>query len=187
MGDAAEARCTVRTSADSLPFLDRISGALHLAAALAGAALLGGSPWIAMYDRLPEPPGWANLAHVAIGLASLPIGAAYVAGCLSGQRRHECFPWLGGDLAAVGRDLAGIFRGRLPSVEGGGLLPMLEGLLLLGLLAAAITGAAWFFTQGTETAAIAREWHIVAARAFALLLLLHVVGVGLHLLDFVGD
>ena len=167
--------------------LDRLNGPLHLLVALAAAWLILGSPWIGMYDRMPEEPGWTNLAHVVVGFAALAIGVAYTAAVAQGGRWREYFPWLGGDLGAVGRDLAGLVRGRLPTVEGGGLLPLIEGLLLLALLGAGATGAGWFLVQGTETAAALREWHIVAARACATLALLHLAGVALHLLDFVRD
>lgn len=167
--------------------LDRLNGPLHLLVANAAAWLILGSPWIGMYDRVPDEPGWTNLAHVAVGFAALGAGIVYAAAVVQGGRWREYFPFLGGDLGAVGRDLAGIFRGRLPTVEGGGLLPMLEGLLLLALLAAGATGAAWFLVQATETAAALREWHIVAARAFAALMLAHLAGVALHLLDFVRE
>ncbi len=169
------------------PLLDRLNGPLHLAVALAGVWLLASSPWIGMYDRLPQPAGWANLAHAAVGFAALLAGAVYAAGCAQGGRWRQYFPWAGGDIGAVGRDVTGLVRGRLPTVEDGGLLPLIEGLLLLALLAAAATGAAWFFVQGTEAAAALREQHIVAARALGVLLALHLVGVALHLLDFVRD
>jgi len=165
------------------PLLDRLNGPLHLAVALGALWLFASSPWIGMYDRLPEPPGWINLAHVAVGLAALVSAAVYAAGCVQGGRWRELFPWAGGDLAAVGRDLAGLARGRLPAVEGGGLFPLIEGLLLVALLATALTGAAWLLLPGTEAAAALREQHVFAARACGGLLALHVVGVALHLLD----
>lgn len=167
--------------------LDRLNGPLHLSVALAAAWLILSSPWIGMYQRMPEEPGWINLAHVVVGFAALAIGVLYAAAVAQGGRWREYFPWLGGDLGAVGRDITGIFRGRLPAVEGGGLLPMIEGLLLLVLLAAGMTGAAWYFVQGSETAVVLREAHILAARACAALVLLHFIGVALHLLDFVRD
>jgi len=167
--------------------LDRLNGPLHLAVALAGAWLLGTSPWIGMYQRMPEEPDWINLGHVTVGFAALLLGGAYTAGCVQGGRWREYFPWAGGDLGAVGRDLAGILRGRLPTVEGGGLLPMIEGLLLLALLAAGLTGAAWYFAQGSDAAVLLREQHVFAARAFGGLMLLHVVGVALHLVDLVRE
>jgi hypothetical protein len=170
-----------------LLLLDRINGPLHLAAALAGAWLLGTSPWIGMYHRMPSTPDWLNLGHVSVGFAALAIGAAYTTGCARGGRWREYFPWAGGEFAAVGRALAGIFRGRVPAVEGGALFPLVEGLLLLALLAAGLTGAAWYFVQGTDAAVLLREQHIVAARAFGVLMLLHLVGVALHFLDFVRE
>jgi len=36
--------------------------------------------------------------------------------------------------------------------EGGGLFAAIEGLLLLAVLLAAVTGAAWFLVQGSTTA-----------------------------------
>jgi Prokaryotic cytochrome b561 len=167
--------------------LDRLNGPLHLAVALAGTWLVASSPWVGMYQQMPGEPGWVNLGHVTVGFAALVLGVVYTVGCVQGGRWREYFPWLGGDLGAVGRDLAGIFRGRLPTVEGGGLFPMVEGLLLLVLLAAGLTGAVWFFTQGSDTAVTLREQHIIAARAFGVLMLLHFVGVALHLLDFVRE
>lgn len=167
--------------------LDRLNGPLHFGVALAAAWLVLSSPWIGMYDRMPEEPGWVTLAHVVIGFVALPIGAAYAAAVVQGGRWREYFPWLGGDLGAVGRDIFGIFRGRVPTVEGGGLLPMIEGLLLLALLIAGATGAAWFFVQGSEAAVALRDAHILAGRACAALLLLHLIGVALHLLDFVRE
>jgi len=167
--------------------LDRLNGPLHLVLALAAAWLIFGSPWIGMYDRVPDEPGWTELAHVTVGLVALAAGIVYAASVIQGGRWREYFPWLGGDMGAVGRDLAGLIRGRLPAVEGGGLLPLIEGLLLLTFLLAAVTGGIWFFVPGTDAAVALREWHIVAARACAVLALLHVAGVALHLLDFVRD
>jgi hypothetical protein len=180
-------RWPTATAVDVLRLLDRFNGALHLGVTVTAAWLVLGSPWIGMYDRLPEGAGFGNLAHVGAGIAALLLGLAYLAACIGGGRRRELFPWLGGDLTAVGRDLAGIFRGRVPTVEGGGLLPLVEGFLLLALIAAGLTGALWLAVQGSELAAMLREQHIVAARAFVVLLLLHVIGVALHLLDFIRD
>jgi hypothetical protein len=88
-------------------------------------------------------------------------------------------------MGEVWRDLAGLVRGQMPSVEGGGLFALIEGLLLVALLAAGITGALWLVTAGTSEAVGWRDWHIGAARTAAALLLLHFVTVSLHLLDFI--
>jgi hypothetical protein len=167
--------------------LDRLNGPLHLGLALAVAWLILGSPWIGMYQQMPEEADWINTSHVVLGFAALAMGVVYTAGCMQGGRWRQYLPWLGGDLAAVGGDLTGLLRGRLPTVEGGGLLALIEGLLLLATLAAGLSGAAWFVVQGAEAAVAWREVHIVAARSCAALVLLHVLGVALHLLDFVRD
>jgi len=167
--------------------LERLSGALHLTLALSTLGLLAGSPWLRMYRHLPEAAGVANLAHVGLGLTVALLTPLYLVHCSLGQRRQLCFPWLSGHMAAVTRDIAGLARGRLPAAEGGGLLAMLEGLLLLSLLATGITGTGWLLVQGSQAAAAWCDVHVVCARVFAALLLLHVVGVSLHLLDFVRN
>jgi len=97
------------------------------------------------------------------------------------------FPWVAPQIRTVGSDLAGLLRRRIPAAEGGGLFGLIEGLLLLALLATAATGAAWFMAQGTDAAVSWRGQHILAARGLIGLLVLHVVTVSLHLLDFVGE
>jgi hypothetical protein len=165
--------------------LERLSGALHLTLALCGVCLLASSPWLRMVRHLPASPGFVNLSHVVLGLVVALLLPAYLAHCFQGERRQLCFPWLTGHLDAVARDLAGLVQGQLPATEGGGLLAMLEGLLLLALLATALSGAGWLAVQGSQAALAWYELHVSCARVFAGLLLLHVLGVSLHLLDFV--
>ena len=74
-----------------------------------------------------------------------------------------------------------------PASEGGGLFATIEGLLLLALIAAAFSGALWWLGGGSESAVVWRGHHIVAARAFAVLMVIHVVAVSLHLVDLVRD
>lgn len=167
--------------------LDRLTNPLHAVIALACTWLVVSSPWLGMYHWLPEAPGLVNGSHVVLGLAMLPLGLVYVAACTLGGRWRLYFPWLGGQAAAVGRDLAGILRGERPGSEGGGLFATIEGLLLLAFLATVVSGAVWFLAQGGDTAVLWRSLHSIAARCFAVLMLLHVVAVSLHLLDLVRD
>ncbi len=62
---------------------------------------------------------------------------------------------------------------------------MVEGLLLVAFIVTAVSGAAWVLNQGTDLAMAWRAHHILAARTFAGLLVLHVLAVASHLLDFV--
>lgn len=167
--------------------LDRLANPLHLLIALAGTWLVASSPWIGMFRWLPDQPGFVNLSHVALGFALLPLALAYTAACTHGGRWRLYFPWLAGDLAALGRDLAGLARGERPMSEGGGLFAVIEGLLLLALLAATITGAGWYATQNTDAALDWRAAHLPAVWCFAALLLAHVLAVSLHLVDLVRD
>lgn len=167
--------------------LDRLTGPLHLLIALASTWLLASSPWLGMHQWIPDEPGAVNLSHVVLGLALLPLGLLYLAACTAGGRWRLYFPWLTGRFDAVRSDLAGLVRGERPGSEGGGLFASIEGLLLIALLAAALTGAAWFVNQNTDAAVAWRGQHIVAARAFAALMLLHVTAVALHLVDLVRD
>lgn len=167
--------------------IERIANPLHGAVALVTTWLVASSPWVELYKVLPPDAGWVTRLHVWAGLAALALGAVYLAVCARGARWRMYFPWAGGQMSAVRRDVAGIFRGEVPSVEGGGLLALIEGLLLLFLLAAGLTGALWFLASGSSEAVAWRAWHIGAARAAVALLVLHVVSVSLHLLEFVRD
>lgn len=167
--------------------LDRLVNPLHLLIALACTWLAASSPWIGLYQALPDDPGAINLSHVVLGLAMLPLGIVYFAACTVGGRWRLYFPWVAGQFGEIGRDVAGLFRGQRPGSEGGGLFAAIEGLLLLALLATALTGALWFLGGGTEAVIAWRGHHILAARGLIVLMVMHVVAVSLHFVDLVRD
>lgn len=166
--------------------LARWSNALHGLVALGAVWLFASSPWLAMFAELPEPAGWANLAHVGVGLALLPLALAYAAAVLAAGWRLY-FPWLAGDWAQIGRDLAGLARFERPMSEGGGLFGAIEGLLLVALIATAASGAAWLLMQGSEAVFEVWRWHRIAARACGALAVLHLTAVALHLVDLIRN
>ena len=167
--------------------LERLSARQHLLVALASAALIISSPWIGMVRRIPHGAGPLDYAHVLLGLVTLLLALGYTLSCMRGGGWRLYFPWAAGDLAGVGRDLRELLRGRIPAAEGGGLFALLEGLLLLLLVATAATGAAWFGAQGSGAALAIRHYHALFARGLEVMIVLHVVTVSLHLLDFVRD
>jgi hypothetical protein len=167
--------------------LDRLNNPLHLLIALACTWLLASSPWLGLYHALPDAPGLVNLSHVVLGLAVLPLGIVYLAASTVGGRWRLYFPWAAGQFGTLGDDIAGVFRGQRPGSEGGGLFAAIEGLLLLALIATALSGTLWFLEGGSDAAVLWRGHHIVAARAFAVLMGLHVLAVSLHLVDLVRD
>ncbi len=158
----------------------------HAAVASVVAWLVFTSPWVAMLRRVPEGASFFDYAHVVLGFAGLLLAVTYAFCCVKAGGWRTYFPWVAGPLGPAGRDVAGLFRGRIPSVEGGGLYSLIEGLLLLTFAGTALTGAAWFVAQGSDLALSWREWHIVTARCLVGLVVLHVLAVASHLLDFAG-
>ncbi len=158
----------------------------HAVSALLATWLVATSPWVAMLSKVPRNAGFLDYAHIVAGFLALLVGVSYAISCVRGGGWRTCFPWASGNFGAVSRDVAGVLRGRLPSAEGGGLFAMIEGLLLVAFIVAAASGAAWILTQGTDLALAWRGHHILAARIFTGLLVLHVLAVASHLRDFVG-
>jgi hypothetical protein len=157
----------------------------HAVAAVLAAWLILTSPWVAMLGKVPQGAGFFDYAHIVAGFLAMLISVSYTISCVRDGGWRLYFPWASGNFGAVGRDLAGLLRGRVPSAEGGGLFAMIEGLLLVAFIAAAVSGAAWVLNQGTDLAMAWRAHHVLAARTFAGLLVLHVLAVASHLLDFV--
>ena len=158
---------------------------LHLAVAVAALWLIATSPWVAMLRRVPASAGWLDWAHVVFGFAGLLAGLVYAVACASGGGWRVYLPWLSGGLGAVGRDLAGLLRGQVPTAEGGGLYAMIEGLLLLAFLVTGVAGAGWYLAQGGDSALAWRSLHVVSAQVLIAFVVLHVLAVASHMLDFV--
>jgi cytochrome b561 len=159
----------------------------HSTVALLSLWLICTSPWIAMFRRIPAGAGWLEYAHVALGFVTLVLAMTYTWSCTRQGRWRLYFPWTPKLFRGPARDLRGLLRGQVPAAESGGLFGFIEGLLLVALAFTATSGAAWFFTQGSSDALAWREFHIYAARSMIGLLVLHVVTVSLHLLEFVRD
>lgn len=167
--------------------LRRIAAHQHLALALLTAWLVLTSPWVHMFRRIPRNAGFFDYAHIGLGLLALALAVTFTVSCTRHGRWRLYFPWLAGDLRQAGSDLRGLFRREVPTSEGGGLFALVEGLLLLALLAAALTGGMWLYAQGSAEAVSWRHYHILASRCMIVLLVLHIVSVSLHLLDFVRE
>lgn len=156
---------------------------LHAAVVLACGWLIFTSPWVSMLRRVPRGAGWLDYAHVAVGFGGLVLALVYTWACTRDGGWRTYFPWAAGRSRGVLADLAGLSRGRIPSAESGGLFAMIEGLLLVALLAVAVSGAAWFALQGSAEAVAWRGHHLIAARVLIGLIVAHVLAVASHLLD----
>jgi hypothetical protein len=167
--------------------LQRFSGLQHLLAAVASVWLIATSPWVGMRRVVPEHPTFWDLAHIGVGLFAAVLAVTYFVTQTVGGRWRQHFPWLLGRLGETGRDVAGLFRGRIPPSGGEGLFPVIQGLTLLLLLAAAVTGVGWLAADGSRAALAWREWHVVAANAFGWCLLAHAIAGLAHVLEFMRD
>ena len=156
---------------------------LHVAVVVACAWLIGTSPWVSLLRRIPDGAGFFDYAHVAAGFCGLALAVVYTWACTRDGGWRTYFPWAAGRSKAIVDDVVGLLRGRTPTAESGGLFATIEGLLLLALLAVAVTGVAWFTLQGSADAVAWRGHHIVAARALIGLIVAHVLAVASHLLD----
>jgi hypothetical protein len=159
----------------------------HLAVAALSLWLILTSPWVSMLRRVPSGAGWLDYAHVVGGCVLLVLALAYARACTRDGRWQLYFPYAPSQIGNVGREIAGLLRGRIPASEGGGLFGLIEGLLLVLLIATAVTGVAWLLTQGAPDALAWRGYHILAARGLVGLLVLHVFTVAIHLLDLLRD
>ena len=166
---------------------DRAVNLQHWALAILCAWLILTSPWIALLRRVPADAGFLDRSHVLLGLVASALALTYAIGCTRAGRSRLYFPWLSGQPGVAFRELRGLARGQIPAAEGGGLFGLIEGLLLLLLLATAATGAAWYLMQGHGEVLAVRGWHILLARWLTAAIVLHVVSVSLHLVDFVRD
>jgi len=160
---------------------------LHLVVALLALWLVFTSPWVSMLRRVPGSAGFFDYAHMILGVLALLVGTLYGIVVAQGGRWKLYFPLAAGNAAAVGRDLAGLLRGKVPAAEGGGLFGAIEGLLLLALITAGMSGVVWFLLQGSDAALTWRVLHLVFARILIAAGVLHVLAVASHLLDFVRD
>jgi len=138
-----------------------INARLHVVVALFVVWLVATSPWVSMLRRIPGDAGFFDYAHVVVGWLALVCGVLYAVSVAGGGRLRQYLP------------------GRTAGIGG-----VIEGLLLLALLATALTGALWFFLQGSADAITWRSLHIYSARALIAVGVAHVVAVAAHLLDF---
>lgn len=142
------------------------------------------SPWVHLYNRVPANPTFWVWAHLILGLAALLLSLSFTVSCLVQGRFRHYFPWVLGRFRPLLADLRGLLRLRMPSNEGGGLFAVIKGLLLISLLAVAITGAMWLWTAGSREALAWRGWHLGAIRLMLVFLVLHIVATVSHIVHF---
>ena len=162
---------------------EALNAHLHWGLALLALWLVLTSPWLSMLRRLPAGAGFFDYAHLATGWLALVVAVIYLVTVSQGGRWQWFFPWAAGHVAALGRDIAGIARGKVPAADGPGLYGAIKGLLLLALLATALTGAGWSLAQGSDAALGLRDLHQTAVQVLLMTGAAHVLAVASHLLE----
>jgi hypothetical protein len=156
---------------------------MHTAALATLLVLYASSPWLAMLRRVPRDAGLFDYAHLLLGALALLVATALLGLALRAGRWRLYFPWAAGHGAQVFRDLGGLFRGRMPRSEGGGLNTALQGFVLLAMLGTGLTGAGWFAAQGTDAVLAWRETHATFAHVLAVFVVAHAVTALAHVID----
>jgi hypothetical protein len=165
----------------------KLAPRLHVLLTLGSLSLVLTSPWIVIGRRLRPQASFLDLWHVYFGLALLPLVLLFLfKNCRQGQWRLY-FPYLAGNFRGLVQDLSALFRGRLPVAGGAGLFSVIEGLLVVLLLACCITGVFWFAQQGASSALFWRSLHANIAVAFVVFLVLHVLFAALHIVGIMGS
>ena len=147
--------------------------------------LIATSPWVHLYSQIPPNPTFWVWSHIILGTVALALTLSFSATCFAEGRLRHYFPWAFGRFRPLLSDLAGLLRLKIPTNEDGGLFSVIKGLLLLSLLAVAITGAMWLWTAGTREAVAWRVWHIETFKVLAVFLGLHVLATIAHLVQFI--
>lgn len=158
---------------------------IHATLALLVVVAVIAAQQISMVRQWPAHPGWADWAHLLAGLGAAACLAGLLASGLRKGRRAAWWPLAdAAGRARLAREVRELLRGRLPASEAGGLLSLIQGLLLIAVAAAALSGCVWLVAPRGDAAMAIGDLHQLAAGAVTVLLPLHLLAVALHLRDF---
>ncbi len=174
----------LRPSGATGRWLDRFARHQHLLVAGLSLWLVATSPWVHLRRAIPRSAGGWDYSHITLGCVVFLLSITFLWSCLRRGGWRQYFPWACGEFGPLGRDLAGLMAGRLPTAGGAGLFSVIEGIGQMLLFATAATGVAWLLVQGSGDALAWRQYHGLAARALIGFLVLHFITASLHLLEF---
>ena len=172
-------------SAKVTQIFDFVLARLHLWIVLSVGLLVCTSPWIFIGRSLRANASIWDYLHVYLGLIAAALGILFLLRNSIQGKWHQYFAWLVGDWGQLIQDIKGLFKGKLPVAGGKGLFSTVEGIGMLLLVATGVTGALWFFYQGTPLAMTWRSYHQVCADVFIGFLVVHLVLVASHIIEFI--
>ena len=172
-------------SAKVTQIFDFVLARLHLWIVLSVVLLVCTSPWIFIGRSLRANASIWDYLHVYLGLIAAALGILFLLRNSIQGKWHQYFAWLVGDWGQLIQDVKGLFKGKLPVAGGKGLFSTVEGIGMLLLVATGVTGALWFFYQGTPLAMTWRGYHQVCADVFIGFLVVHLVLAASHIIEFI--
>ncbi|GIU24124.1 cytochrome b/b6 domain-containing protein [Shewanella schlegeliana] len=132
----------IRELFKSLPFIEK---SLHFVVMIGVLLQLISSSLMHVHGDTPLNK-IAELAfiHIYLGIVLLPLGIIFAIKVIMRRRLFDLYPWLFGRYEGIKEDAESLLKGSLPEPKPAGLAASVEGLGLLALLLALVTGAMWF-------------------------------------------
>ncbi|WP_246335813.1 cytochrome b/b6 domain-containing protein [Vibrio marinisediminis] len=98
---------------------------------------------------------WQNInlvakAHVYAGLLLVPITLVFCYKVLKRRKLGDMYPWLSGNFTQIKEDLKTLRSFKLVESHPSGIAATVEGLGLLALLLALVTGTLWYFSASSS-------------------------------------
>lgn len=98
--------------------------------------------------------------HMYSGLILLPITLIFMAVVIRRRKLSDIYPWLYKNIDVIREDIKTLLTFQLPKARPGGLAATIEGLGLLALLLALVTGCLWYAAASTgDMSALLLEIH----------------------------
>ncbi|MGE6651268.1 hypothetical protein BEL05_11905 [Shewanella colwelliana] len=159
----------------------------HLLVIVLSLFLISTSGWILMGRAIRTQASIWDLLHVYLGAVVACLSVSMLLTNVIKGKWRQYFSWLAGDFTQLSQDVCGLKKGKIPLAGGRGLFSAIEGIGLILLLLVSITGAMWYFTQGSSEALNWRSYHHSAAHGFIGFIIIHSICAAAHLLDFIRN
>ncbi|MGR5235654.1 cytochrome b/b6 domain-containing protein [Vibrio alfacsensis] len=88
--------------------------------------------------------------HIYSGLVLLPVSLIFATKVIMRRKIQDLYPWLSGHYQVIKEDAESLLKLDLPEAKPSGLAATIEGLGILALILAVVTGSVWYLTVFTS-------------------------------------
>ncbi|MGR5132302.1 cytochrome b/b6 domain-containing protein [Vibrio alfacsensis] len=88
--------------------------------------------------------------HIYSGLALLPVCLIFATKVIMRRKIQDLYPWVSGNYHAIKEDIESVLKFELPEAKPSGLAATVEGLGILALILAVVTGSMWYLVVLTS-------------------------------------